>query len=186
MAACTPDTPVMAAVFCFLAAAFIGWNEILNSTVATICIDDQREIGTATGAAGSARSFISTICSTVYTVILSNRLAQTIPARVPPALVAAGLPSTSLASFLSALTTGTPAAWSAVDGLTTNIQAVGIRAYHDANSDAFKTVFFCTLTFSGVGIILTFFTPNVDHLLSGDVTMPLSGKEGTENDIEKV
>jgi len=28
----------MAAVFVFLAAAFIGWNEILNSTVATIVV----------------------------------------------------------------------------------------------------------------------------------------------------
>lgn len=64
MASSTPDTPVRAAIFVFLAAAFIGWNEILNSAVATICIRDQREIGTATGIAGSARSFISTICST--------------------------------------------------------------------------------------------------------------------------
>jgi len=38
MAAATPDTPIMAAVFVFLAAAFIGWNEILNSTVATIVV----------------------------------------------------------------------------------------------------------------------------------------------------
>jgi hypothetical protein len=64
MASSTVDTPVRAAIFVFLAAAFIGWNEILNSAVATICINDQREIGTATGIAGSARSFISTICST--------------------------------------------------------------------------------------------------------------------------
>jgi hypothetical protein len=64
MASCNPDTPVRAAVLVFLAAAFIGWNELLCSTVATIVIDDQREIGTATGAAGSARSLISTICST--------------------------------------------------------------------------------------------------------------------------
>jgi hypothetical protein len=37
-AASTPDTPVMAAVLVFLAATFIGWNEILNSTVATIVV----------------------------------------------------------------------------------------------------------------------------------------------------
>jgi hypothetical protein len=64
VATCDVDTPVRAAVLVFIGASFIGWNEILCSVVSTICIDDQREIGTATGIAGSARSFISTICST--------------------------------------------------------------------------------------------------------------------------
>ncbi|KAF2122211.1 fungal trichothecene efflux pump [Lophiotrema nucula] len=184
MASSTPDTPVRAAIFVFLAAAFIGWNEILNSTVATICISDQREIGTATGIAGSARSFISTICSTVYTVILSNRLATTIPAKVPPALVAAGLPTSSITAFISALTLGTPAAWSAVDGLNPSIQAVGVRAYQEANSDAYKTVFLSTIAFCGVGIICSFFAPNIDHLLDRDVVVQLRGKgQGDEGKV---
>ncbi|KAJ4354329.1 uncharacterized protein N0V89_006064 [Didymosphaeria variabile] len=177
MAASTPDTPIMAAVFVFLAAAFIGWNEILNSTVATIVINDQREIGTATGIAGSARSFISTICSTVYTVILSNRLAATIPARVPPALIAAGLPSSSVASFLSALTLGTPAAWAAVNGLSAESQAAGVRAYQEANAEAYKTVFLSTIAFCGVGILASFWAPNVDALLTRDVVVQLRGRE---------
>ncbi|KAF2102319.1 MFS general substrate transporter [Rhizodiscina lignyota] len=179
MATCDPDTPVRAAIFVFLAALFIGWNEILCSTVSTICIDDQREIGTATGVGGSSRSFISTICSTVYTVILSNRLAQTIPAQVPPALVAAGLPTSSVADFLTAIAAGTPAAWSAVKGLTPQIQAIGVRAYQQANSDAYKTVFLSTIAFSGIGVILSIFCPNVDHLLSSDVAVTLR-ERGTE------
>jgi hypothetical protein len=47
-----------------IGGAFIGFNEIANSTIATIAIDDQREIGSALGVAGSIRSGISTICST--------------------------------------------------------------------------------------------------------------------------
>ena len=127
MAACKPDTPVMACVLAFFATAFIGYNEILNSTVATISIDDQREIGTATGAGGSARSFISTVCSTVYTVVLTNRLAATIPALVPPAVVAAGLPASSVAEFIGAITVGTPALED-VPGITTAIEVAGISA----------------------------------------------------------
>ncbi|OBT52119.1 hypothetical protein VE04_06965 [Pseudogymnoascus sp. 24MN13] len=124
---------------------------------------------------GSSRSFISTICSTVYTVILSNRLAQTIPAQVPPALVQAGLPETSVPAFIAAITAG-ETAWEAVVGLTPAIQAIGIRAYQEASSDAFKTVFLSTIAFSGVGIILTIFAPNVDHLLTNDVTVTLHEK----------
>ncbi|OBT94080.1 hypothetical protein VE01_07168 [Pseudogymnoascus verrucosus] len=174
-ASCNPDTPIRAMLLIFFASFFIGWNEILNSVVATISIDDQREIGTATGVAGSSRSFISTICSTVYTVILSNRLAQTIPAQVPPALVQAGLPETSVPAFIAAITAG-ETAWEAVVGLTPAIQAIGIRAYQEASSDAFKTVFLSTIAFSGVGIILTIFAPNVDHLLTNDVTVTLHEK----------
>ncbi|KAF2502483.1 MFS general substrate transporter [Lophium mytilinum] len=179
MATCNPDTPVRAMVLVFIAAAFIGYNEILNSTVATIVIDDQREIGTATGVAGSARSFISTICSTVYTVVLTNRLAETRPAKVPSALLAAGLPSTSIVAFFAAITAGTPAAWAAVPGLTPAIQAAGVRAYQDASSSAYSTVFLTTIAFSGIGVICSFFAPNVDHLLTKDVAVTLH-ERGTE------
>jgi hypothetical protein len=48
----------------FCASYFIGWVEILNSTVSTICIEDQREIGTASGASGGCRSFVSSVGAT--------------------------------------------------------------------------------------------------------------------------
>jgi hypothetical protein len=183
MAACTPDSVVTACVLAFLATTFIGWNEILNSAVATICIDDQREIGTATGAGGSARSTISTICSTVYTVVLSNRLAATIPARVPGALISAGLPASSVTAFLSAITVGN---FDTVPEVTPNIIAAGVRAYQEASAAAYKTVFLTTLAFSGVGIIVSYWCPNVDKLLVGDVAITLGEKEGKDVENEKV
>ena len=172
MAACTPNSLGMACGLAFLATMFIGWNEILNSTVATISIDDQREIGTATGAGGSARSFISTVCSTVYTVVLSNRLAVTIPALVPPALIKAGLPSASITDFVSALTLGTPAL-ADVSGISPAIEAAGIGAYQEASAQAYKTVFLTTLAFSGIGMVVSFWCPNVDRFLVGDVAVTL-------------
>jgi hypothetical protein len=112
----------------------------------------------------------------VFTTVLSNRLSQTIPEKVPPALVAAGLPAASVPSFLAAITAGTASAFQSVAGLTPQIQAIGFRAYQEANAAAFSTVFLSTLGFSGVGIILTFFTPNVDHLLTGDVNITIQDK----------
>lgn len=64
MATSTPDSVLRSSIMIFLASFFIGWNELINSTVSTISIDDQREIGTATGAGASSRSLISTVCST--------------------------------------------------------------------------------------------------------------------------
>jgi hypothetical protein len=79
-------------------------------------------------------------------------------------------------SFLTAISAGTATAFAAVEGLTPAIQAVGMKAYQNATSDAYNTVFLSTIAFSGFGIILAFFAPNVDHLLSGDVAVTLHEK----------
>lgn len=94
--------------------------------------------------------------SSVYTVVLSNRLLDTIPKEVPPALIQAGLPSTSVADFLTTISAGTVAAFAVVPGLIPAIQATGIKAYEKATSDAYNTVYLCTIAFSGIGIILSF------------------------------
>ncbi|CAK7215234.1 hypothetical protein SBRCBS47491_002413 [Sporothrix bragantina] len=177
MATSNPDTVVRSSALIFFASFFIGWNELLNSTVATITIDDQREIGTYAGTGGSARSLISTICSVIYQTVLANRLAQTIPAKVPVAVVNAGLPESSVAAFITAVQTGTAAAYASVAGLTPAIQAAGVRAYQEATSSAYNTVFLTTIAFSGLGVILSFFAPNVDHLLTKSVNITVNVSE---------
>lgn len=57
------DMTAMALVF--VATFFIGWNEAVVLPICGIRIRDQQEIGTAIGVAGSARSAISTVASTV-------------------------------------------------------------------------------------------------------------------------
>jgi MFS family permease len=176
MATCTPDTPTRAIVLMLLGTTLIGANECLTSTMATIVIKDQREIGTALGIGGSSRSFVSTLCGTVYTVVLQNRLATTIPEQVPRALVGAGLPESSVAGFLTAYTNGTQAAFGAVKGLTPGILDAGTRAYKEASADAYRTVFLTTIAFSGIGVLLTWLVPNVDRLLTREVAVTLSNK----------
>jgi hypothetical protein len=63
---------------------------------------DQYALGSASGVAGSIRFLISSIAATVYSVILSNRLTSTISSQVPPALLSAGLPASSIPTFISA------------------------------------------------------------------------------------
>jgi hypothetical protein len=181
MATSTPETSTRSAIFIFIASSFVGAVELLSSTVSTLCIDDQREIGTATGAAGSARSLISTICSTIYTVILSNRLAQTVPSVVPPALITAGLPETSVAGFLAGMTAGS---FAGVSGVTPEIIAAGVAANAHAYNQAYRTVWLSTIAFSGFGVILSFFAPNVNHMLTGDVVVQVKKYE-SGSDVEK-
>jgi hypothetical protein len=180
MATSNPDTIIRSSIFIFLASSFVGASELLNSTVSTLCIDDQREIGAATGAAGSARSLISTICSTIYTVILSNRQKQTIPTLVPPAVVAAGLPESSVAAFIASISAGS---FTSVPGVTPDIITAGMAAYAKASNQAFNTVWLSTIAFSGLGAILAIWAPNVDHKLTGDVTVQVKDYKG--EDVEK-
>jgi hypothetical protein len=138
----------------------------------TLAAKDQYALGTASGVAGSIRFLISSIAATVYSVILSNRLTKTIATRVPPTLLAAGLPASSISSFISAFALG-PSAFAAIPDVNPTIIAAGTSAYKQANADAYRTVFLSNIAFSGVAIICSLLLPNVDHLLTNQVATTL-------------
>lgn len=183
IAAGTPDTKDLATGLIIVGCFFIGWNESVCLSNSGIELLDQREIGTAVGAAGSIRSAISSVASAVYLSVLSNRLATTIPAEVPPALTKAGLPASSVPAFLTGLTTGS---FANVEGVSDSIIAAGTRAYKVASSNAYSTVFYTTIAFTGIAIIVAFFSPNVDEKMTGDVAVTLGEKGVTESSAESV
>ena len=59
-----------------------------------------------------------------------------------------------------------------------------MRAYQEANPAAYRTAFLSTIAFCGVGIIATWWAPNIDYLLSRDVVVQL-GRTGDEEESEK-
>jgi hypothetical protein len=161
----------------------MGWTENNGLTISGIAITDQAEIGTAIGVGASLRSTVSTIASTIYTVILTNRLSTTIPKEVPPKLIAAGLPASSVASFLSAVAVGTPEAFSKVVGLTSEIETVGVAAYKLASSHAYQTVFYSTIAFSVLTILGACGAPNVDSYMTGKVVATLHKHKHKDEEI---
>lgn len=163
----------------------MGWLEVVGLGITGISIEDQNDIGTAVGVAGSIRSSVSTIASAVYTSILTNRLGKTISHEVPPKLIAAGLPATSVKAFLSAISIGTPAAFAKVQGLTGEIETTGIAAYKVASSHAYQTVFYSTLVFSGLCIIAACMAPSVDDRMTDKVMATLHRHKDEEVLTEK-
>jgi hypothetical protein len=85
-----------------------------------------------------------------------------------------------VAAFLSAVTVGTPEAFSKVAGLTTAIENVGIAAYKVVSSHAYQTVFYSTIAFSTLGLICSLFAPNVDELMTDKVVATLHKHEDEE------
>ncbi|KAF9893246.1 hypothetical protein FE257_011676 [Aspergillus nanangensis] len=182
MAYSTPSTLSGTATLLNLSCFLIGWNESVCLTNAGIELEDQRQIGTAVGMAGSIRSAISTVASSVYVVVLNNRMAQTVPTEVPPVLVEAGLPQSSVPAFLQGLSTGS---FSGIEGLTPHIQEVGSHAYKVASSHAFQTVYLTSIAFTGVAVILSFWAPTVDDKLTGEIAATLHGAHtGGKDDSE--
>ncbi|KAJ4296443.1 hypothetical protein N0V90_006488 [Kalmusia sp. IMI 367209] len=181
----TPDNFSVAVAMIFLGCFFIGWNESICLANATILVKDQREIGIAGGTAGSVRAAICAVLTAIYVSIQTNRLDETIPQQVPPVLIDAGLPSSSVAGFLSAIQLGTDAL-KAVPGITEQIIGVGYRAYQEASADAYRTVYLATIAFSGLSILLTWWAPNTDDLMNEKVAATLGGEGQKEvKDREK-
>ena len=96
--------------------------------------------------------------------------------QIPAALVAAGLPASSVADFMTSMAAG-GATLSTIEGVTPEIMAQGAQAYRWAYSDAYKTIFLVSLAFGGLAIIASFFIPNIDSLMGGKVAATLKGRE---------
>ncbi|EPE10880.1 trichothecene efflux pump [Ophiostoma piceae UAMH 11346] len=176
---CSPETKVRACVLVSLGVFFLGWMESLSISLVTLTAKDQGNLGSSGGLAGSIRFFISSIASTVYTVVLRARSAVTIPAAVAPAVEKAGLPASSVASFIDGFTTGS---FANVTGLTDDILAVGTKAYFEGNFNAYRTVFLVTLAFTGLACIAGIMLPNdIDKYLTNRVHVTLH--QGQNEDV---
>jgi len=138
----------------------VGISDCLAITMSTMVIKDQDEIGTAGGISGAIRSLGGIVASTVYSVILANRLAQTVPALVPPAAEQVGLPASSIPDLLTALSsTGNT---TSIPGINSQITEAAGRAFQVANAEAYKTVFLITIAFSGLSMIMLWWVPKLD------------------------
>jgi hypothetical protein len=119
----------------------------------------------------------------IFSTTLSSRLQITIPQYVVPAAEKAGLPASSIPSLVKGLG-GTFALNSTnVPGLTSQITEVAESAYRYANSEAYKTVFFVSFAFGGLGMILCWFVANNDRSKDGFVAGHIHEKK-EEKDLE--
>lgn len=184
VATCSPDTRARACGLVAVGSFCIGWTESLAVTAITMTTLDQSELGSAGGVGGSIRFLITSISTTVYNVVLSNRQSDQIPKKVTAAVIAGGLPASSVAAFISAFAVG-PSAFDDIPGVTPAIVAAGSHAYKVANSNAFRTVFLTTIAFSSIALITTLFLPNFDSLMSRKVATTL-GKEKVKEADTKV
>lgn len=179
MASCTPDTPTAAIVLALFGTIAIGYNEAIVLPVCTLCIPNQENIGQAAGLAGSARSAISSVATAIYSSVLIQRETKTISTQIPAALIKAGLPKSSVAKYMEAVAAGGEGL-EKIPGVTPTIIQKASVAYQWANADAFQTVFYVSIAFGVIGLILACLVPNVDDLLTNEVAARLNRGGKTE------
>lgn len=92
-------TPARAAVLVGFASAMIGATNCMGILIVQLGARDE-DIGLATGLVNSTRSTGGAVGVAIYSSLLANRVNSTWTREVGNALLQAGLPATSLSSFL--------------------------------------------------------------------------------------
>ena len=134
MVSINPRDETRGVVLMFMACFSIGLVEICSLSLAPLALPSE-DIGAAVGALGSIRSTGSSVAIAIYTTILSNKLAEFMDPRVSNAALAAGLPDSSIAALLKALTSGD---FRTVPRINAQIIAAVAAASAGAAADAFR------------------------------------------------
>jgi hypothetical protein len=155
----------------------VGYIENITFPGVTLVVEPQ-DIGLATGVLGSLRALGGAVAQAVYVSVLDNELQKNIPAYVGPAATSAGLPESSIADLLSAMSVSSGTSSSGLDavpGINDSIVAAATAAMKVAYSRSFRVVFFCTIPFSVVLIVSSCFVPNMGKFTHLNVARRLQG-----------
>lgn len=99
------------------------------------------------------------VSTAVYGAVVLNRQESLLPRYIRSAVLAAGLPETSVAAYVKALIAKKPAVAAAVADVNETIMAAGVEARRQALADAFRPVYIIAVAFGvvcvGICLLLT-------------------------------
>jgi len=165
LAALTPETKNTGIALTIIGPFFVGFIELVSLALAPLFCRPA-DIGLASGLLASIRSAGGSVAVAVYSSILANRLATTLPAAVGPAAIDAGLPSSQVAALVAAAQAGTLAKF---PGITPAIQTAVTAAMKIGYTQAYKTVYLASLGFGGIAIIGCLFSKDAQKHLTNKV-----------------
>lgn len=171
-ASLTPDTLHAGIAFTMIGPFFVGVIEVCALALAPLFCKPV-DIGLASGLLASIRSAGGSIAVAVYSSILSNRLASTVPANVGPAAIAAGLPAEKVPALVTAVLGSKLATF---PGLSDAGKAAVASVLPIAYSQAFKTVYLASLGFGGIAIVGCLFSKDAQKHLTDKVERKMHGK----------
>jgi hypothetical protein len=105
----------------------------------------------------------------VFIAVLDSKIPGKIASMVPPAAVAAGLPSSSLQALSGAITNGTASALASVPGMSGSIELAVTDALSDAYAASYSYVYYSVLPIGAVAIFSACVLRDYDSKLTGHV-----------------
>lgn len=163
MSTATIDNPlqsIILTVFVSLCTSLV----ILNSLVLVgFGIEDQNDIGTAAGIAGTSRLIFGAVAIAIFSNITNNKYGQTLGSQVAANVQGLGFDPTNIARLAAAARLNTAAAFAAVPGITPAVQAAAVLANRQAYLGGAHQSYQIALAFGLCGCIAAFFIPSVDR-----------------------
>ncbi|KAF2396251.1 trichothecene efflux pump [Trichodelitschia bisporula] len=147
----------------------IGYVDNISFPGVTLVLGPE-DIGLGTGVLGSIRALAGAVAQALYSSVLNNKLNTYMPQYVAPAATGAGLPESSLPALFAGITAGN---FSGVAGATDKVLAVVAAQVKHAYIDSFKMVFYATIPFSVILVISSYWVPNMEEFLHGNVARRL-------------
>ncbi|EXJ73007.1 uncharacterized protein A1O5_04156 [Cladophialophora psammophila CBS 110553] len=130
-------------------------------------------IATATAVTTSSRAVAATVFTAIYAAALNTRLTTNIPSGVGGAVAKAGLPASSIPSFVEALAAGNTDALSSIPGVTPAIIAAGVAGLKQALADSIRVVYIIAAPFGAVACIACLFLGDLRKTMNYIVEAPV-------------
>ena len=172
LATVQPGQSANPVAFCGLAG--IGFGGPLVLIVAGVHLSTPHHlIATATAVTTSARAVAATVFTAIYAAALSDRIARLLPKYVAEAAVGAGLPTSSLSTFVAAFAEGDENALATISGVTPGVLSASATALKQAQADSIRVVYIIAAPFGALACVACFFLGDLSKVMNYRVDAPV-------------
>lgn len=168
-----PTNPGFAVAMATISSFGVGGIIVPALTVALYACPD-RYIGTTTALSLSSRFLGGSVGTAIYYNIFNNKISAKLPVYAATAAIEAGLPATEAVDFVTTLVgTGGAQAAAMIKGVTPQILEAAGAAVQQAYADSLAYVWYTTIAFGGLSIIMCALLPNIRSFMSNRVAVDL-------------
>lgn len=158
----------------FAALAGLGFGAPLILVISGVQLSVPHHlIATATAATTCSRAVAAAVFTAIASAAMTSRLDKYMLAYTAKAALEAGLPQSSLAGFIKALTSGDTVALQNVAGVSSHITEAGVIALKQAYADGIRVVFIIAAPFGVLAIIACIFLGDVKSVMNYGVDAPV-------------
>lgn len=159
---------------CFAALAGVGFGAPLVLIISAVQLSTPHHlIATATAVTTSSRAVAATVFTAIYAAAFSNRLDGKLPSYVAAAASQAGLPQSSLESFMQAFLGKDEAALSQIAGVSPSIISAAATALQQAFADSVRIVYIIAVPFGVIACVACCFLGDMKKTMNYRVDAPV-------------